>query len=83
MGNEWFHFTLVCKGTSVSYYINGDIVKMETLIKPIEIGNENGYILVGGSKNYSSEGLILAKTRWYSKVLTEEEISFIAREKYE
>ena len=80
---EWFHFTLVCKGTSISYYINGDLVNIETLPKPIEIGNENGYILIGGSKNYSSEGLILAKTRWFSKALLEEEITFISSEKYE
>ena len=40
-------------------------------------------IYIGGSEKYSSEGLILAKTRWYSRVLTEEEITFISNEKYE
>ena len=55
----------------------------EDLLKPIEIGEEDGYIYIGGSKNYSSEGIILAKTRWYGRTLTEDEIQFISREKYE
>ena len=45
--------------------------------------NNVGYIYVGGSKSYSSEGIILAKTRWYGRILTEDEIQFISREKYE
>lgn len=80
---EWFNFILICKGSNIEYYINGEKVKEETLIKPIEIGNEDGYIYIGGSKNYSSEGLILSKTRWYSKILTDSEIKFISNEKYE
>lgn len=80
---EWFHFTLVCKGTSISYYINGDLVNVEDLLNPIEIGNENGYIYIGGSEKYSSEGLILAKTRWYSIALTDDEVKFIHKEKYQ
>lgn len=80
---EWFHFTVVCKLNIIKYYINGDLVDEQVLNRAIEIGNENGYILIGGSKKFNAQGLILAKTRWYSKVLDEDEISFISREKYQ
>ena len=82
---EWFHFTFVCKYNTISYYINGDLSNLQSIgqEKIFEIGNEDGYIYIGGSKNYSSEGIILAKTRWYSKALNESEILFISKEKYE
>jgi hypothetical protein len=80
---KWFHFLLVCKGTSVKYYIDGQLSQEEVLEKPIEVGNDNGYIYIGGSKDYSSEGLILSKTRWFSKALEQNEIEFISKEKYE
>ena len=80
---NWFHFTLICKGSNIKYYINGQLIQNEDLLTPIEIGEEDGYIYVGGSKSYSSEGIILAKTRWYGRILTEDEIQFISREKYE
>jgi hypothetical protein len=80
---EWFHFILICKGTSVKYYIDGQLANEEFLLKPIEIGEEDGYIYIGGSKDYSSEGIILAKTRWFAKALEQKEIDFISKEKYE
>ena len=80
---NWFHFTLVCKGSNVKYFINGDLTQEEDLLKPIEIGENDGYIYIGGSKQYSSEGIVLAKTRWYGKALEVEEINFIAKEKYD
>ena len=80
---NWFHFTLVCKGSSVKYYINGQLIQSEDLLKPIEIGDDDGYIYIGGSKQYSSEGIILAKTRWYAKSLSVDQIQFISREKYD
>ena len=80
---SWFHFTLVCKGSNVKYYLNGDMVQEEDLMNPIEIGESDGYIYIGGSNKYSSEGIVLAKTRWYGRALVNEEIKFISKEKYD
>ena len=68
---------------SLIYYINGQIVDEVKLERDFELGSLDDSIYIGGSPEYSSEGIILAKTRWFSKPLSKVEINNLVNEPYE
>ena len=80
---KWFHLAIVGKDKNLKFYINGNLVQEEELLKTLEIGNEEDYIYVGGSPEYSAEGIILSKTRWYAKPLNQDEINLLVNEHYD
>ena len=59
------------------------IKKFEILIKNLELGDEEDKIYIGGSPEHSAEGIIMSKTRWYSKPLNMSEINILFKEDYE
>lgn len=79
---QWFHLAIVGNNTELFYYINGELLKNVILKKPLLLGDEEDKIYVGGSKEYSAEGIILSKTRWFSKPLNEFEINYLYNEGY-
>lgn len=80
---KWFHLTIVGNEKLLTYYINGDIVDEVKLERDFELGSLDDSIYIGGSPEYSSEGIILAKTRWFSKPLSKAEINNLVNEPYE
>ena len=52
------------------------------LNKELELGDEEDLIYIGGSPEYSAEGIILAKTSWYAKPLSLKEINILFNDKY-
>ena len=80
---KWFHLAIVGNEKMLVYYINGEIVDEVTLDRELELGSLDDSIYIGGSPEYSSEGIILAKTRWFSKPLTKTEINNLVNEPYE
>ena len=80
---KWFHFVLVGKGDVLKYYINGNLMEEQQLTKSLELGNSDDIIYLGGSPNHSGEGILLSKTKWYSKPLNETEINILYKEGFE
>ena len=80
---KWFHLVIVGNEKSLIYYINGQIVDEVELERDFELGSLDDSIYIGGSPEYSSEGIILAKTRWFSKPLSKVEINNLVNEPYE
>ena len=74
---------IVGNNKKLQYWINGNLVQEEDLLVSLEIGDQEDKIYIGGSPEYSAEGLILAKTRWYSKPLNFKEIKLLFKEDYE
>lgn len=79
----WFHLAIVGKDDNLFYYINGNETQIEKLNINFSLGTENDDIYIGGSPEYSSEGIILSKTRWFSKPLNKSEIKNLVNESYE
>ncbi len=80
---KWFHLAIVGNNNIIRYYINGNLVQEETLTKNLELGDEEDKIYIGGSPEHSAEGIMMAKTRWYSKPLNMSEINTLFKEDYE
>lgn len=80
---KWFHLSIVGNKNKLQYWINGNLVQEEDLVTNFKIGDEEDKIYIGGSPDYSAEGIILAKTRWYSKPLNYKEINLLFKEDYE
>ena len=80
---KWFHLVIVGNNKKLQYWINGNLVQEEDLLVNLQIGDEEDRIYIGGSPEYSAEGIILAKTRWYSKPLNFKEIKLLFKEDYE
>ncbi len=80
---KWFHLAIIGNNNVIQFYINGNLVQEEKLLKTLEIGDENDYIYIGGSPEYSAEGIILSKTRWYAKPLNLSELNLLVKEHYD
>lgn len=83
ISGKWFHFGIVADNKKLIYYINGNPVQEVILNKELELGDEEDLIYIGGSPEYSAEGIILSKTTWYAKPLTLKEINKLFKEDYE
>ena len=79
---NWFHLVIVGNDNKLNYYINGTLVQEENLYKNLELGDENDQIFIGGSPEYSCDGILLSKMRWFSKPLSLKEISILFNDKY-
>ena len=79
---EWFHFVIVGQGKQLKYYVNNVNDKTIDLNKSILLGGSNDMVYIGGSPDYSAEGIILSKTRWFSNPLSETEINKLFEEGY-
>ena len=71
------------KENLIIYYINGSVVDEVNLNFNLQLGSQEDEIYIGGSPEYSSEGIVLSKTRWFSKPLTKLEIKNLVNEPYE
>ena len=80
---KWFHLAIVGKEDTLQFFINGNLVQEEKLLYKLEIGSEDDKLYIGGSPEYSAEGIILSKTRWYAKPLNSDEISILVNEHYD
>ena len=80
---KWFHLAIVGKDNLIIYYINGSVVDEVNLNFNLQLGSQEDEIYIGGSPEYSSEGIVLSKTRWFSKPLTKLEIKNLVNEPYE
>ena len=79
---NWFNLVIVGNNNKLSYYINSTLLQEENLYKNLELGDENDQIFIGGSPEYSCDGILLSKMRWFSKPLSLKEITILFNDKY-
>jgi hypothetical protein len=81
---QWNHIGIMADKKTISFYLNGKLVKTTITQQDIKIGDPDQWIFIGNPFNNQNEknpfGVLLAKMRWFPDLIPLDYFGFFAHE---